>query len=315
MSGSGNARRRWRWWSQRTGAQQVTIIGAVIGAFGAILAAVIISLQGAPTISVFAGSSSSSSSGTPASSPTSGAPPSHAISGPPVIVEDVHTGGGYSDSSVAPAMIVLNSSQLTALQAGQWNASLGPLVATNQLWITLTVAGNSDAPVTINNLTVVKTCTDPLTHGATLFYAPPGAGAMGTSPVYFNLDQPDLIGQYLSGTTGLVNGYFFARSVVTLGYREPWTFTIFAETSTHYCSFYFRMSVATPHGPVTEEISNNGKPFLLTSDGEKTGEPPFSSYSVVYALLPGSPGYVREDPAKFQLKKPYPELFDPGTSK
>ena len=253
--------------------------------------------------------------GSPASSPPSGTPPSHAISRSPVIVEDVHIAGLYSNSFVAPAMIVLNSSQLTALQAGQWNASLGPLVATNQLWITLTVAGNSDAPVTINDLAVVKTCKEPLTHGATLFYAAPGAGAMETSPVYFNLDQPDLIGQYLSGTTGLVNGYFFARNVVTLRYREPWTFSIFAETYTHYCSFYFRMSMATPLGPVTEEISDNGKPFSLTSDGEKTGEPPFSSYSVVYALLPGSPGYVREDPARFHLKKPYAELFDPVTSK
>jgi hypothetical protein len=51
----------------------VTIIGAVIGACGAIIAAVI-SLQGAPTINVFTGSSASASSGGSASSPRQSAP-------------------------------------------------------------------------------------------------------------------------------------------------------------------------------------------------------------------------------------------------
>src|ERR1700744_1259787 len=59
MPVSGNGRQRRSWWSRRTGAQQVAIISAAIGALGAIVAAVVVSLlQGATTINVFTGPSS-----------------------------------------------------------------------------------------------------------------------------------------------------------------------------------------------------------------------------------------------------------------
>jgi len=228
-------------------------------------------------------------------------------SGPPLIIEDVRAGPWEYASFVSPRKLVLSKSQLAALDSSHSNAGFGAVPSgdaiTNQEWITLTVAGDSSAPVTIDNIGIVKHCQAPLTRGATLFYAPQGAGSMNTSPVYFNLDQPIVLGQYLSARTGKTSSNFFAKYVVTLKYHEPWTFAIFAVTDRHYCQFSFRMSVATTQGTVTETVNNHGKPFLLTSDGETMDKVPFSSYAVVYALSAANSQdvfhYFRVNPATY----------------
>ena len=141
---------------------------------------------------------------------------------------------------------------------------------------------------------------------------------MTTSPVYFNLDAPILIGQYMSAQTGRISNNFFAKQVVTLKYHEPWTFAIYAITNHHYCQFSFRLSIATTHGPVIETVDNHGSPFLLTSDGEtmESGSSvPFSSYAAVYALSPAdSQGifhYVRVNPDTYHGSR-NPSAFSLG---
>ena len=61
MAASGDRQRKQNWWQKRTGAQQVAVVVALIGACAGILAA-IINLQGGPTINVYAPSTSASSS-------------------------------------------------------------------------------------------------------------------------------------------------------------------------------------------------------------------------------------------------------------
>jgi hypothetical protein len=221
-------------------------------------------------------------------------------SGPPVIIEDVSEREWDYGSWVYPRPLILTPAQLAAfkpLSAGS--------VLVNQAWITLTIAGNYAAPVTINNISITKHCQAPLTEGATLFYVPPGAGSFETSPVYFDLDSNILLGQYLSKQTGQLSSNFFAKQVVSLRFQEPWTFAIFVNTANHYCHFTFQLSVATTKGPVTETISNHGTPFLLTSDGETMNGPnhvPFSSYAAVYAPTydsQGIPHLVRVNPVTY----------------
>jgi len=234
---------------------------------------------------------------------------------PPAVVEDVSASPWDYASFVSPKRTVLSQPQLATLDQQHSNAGFGPTppgdVLTNEIWIRLTVSGNSSAPVTINNITIERHCQSPLGKGATLFYAPSAGGSMSTSPVYFNLDQPNLLGRSFSGRTGHVGGSFFARRVVTLRYHEPWTFAIFAVIDRYYCQFFFRMSVATTHGLVTETISDHGKPFRLTSDGERTSNgysSPlgvlFSTYSTVYALSPadsqGVYHYIRVNPMTYR---------------
>jgi hypothetical protein len=158
----------------------------------------------------------------------------------------------------------------------------------NQEWILLTVAGNSTAPITINDMTIDKSCRKPA-PGGTLFFSPSaGAGPFTVPHLYFNLDNPVSIGQYApdAGSTIPPGGNFFAKEVITLRYQEPQTLAIFA-TSNRYCSFSFVLSVATPNGSATQRITDNGHPFTITSDGEMGAANPghlsFSSYAIVYA--------------------------------
>jgi hypothetical protein len=225
--------------------------------------------------------------------------------GSPILVEEVRASGWDYPSLVDPRKLALSNAEALTLVSNRrkWPPDI---VMTNQQWITLTVAGNSPEPVTINDIAIVKHCQVPLT-GGTLFFAPPGAGSFSTSPVYFNLDTPITIGQYLSKETGRIYDNFFAKQAVTLRYHEPWTFAIYVETKQHYCTYTFQLSVATTHGPVTETINNRGKPFSLTSDGETLQSAlhvPFSSFAVVYAGQNDQQGnfrFVRVDPETFHL--------------
>jgi hypothetical protein len=225
-----------------------------------------------------------------------------AKSGNPILIEDVRASQWDYASLIDPRRLALSDARALALTSDQrkWPADM---VMANQQWITLTVAGNSPAPVTINNIAIVKHCQAPLT-GGTLFFLPPNAGSFSTSPVYFNLDAPISIGQYLSKQTGMTYYNFFARQVVTLRYQEPWTFAVYVTTGHHYCTYTFQLSVATVHGPVTEAISNGGKPFALTSDGEtmqSAAHVPFASFAIVYASVDqqGNLQYTRVDPATY----------------
>lgn len=157
----------------------------------------------------------------------------------------------------------------------------------NAQWITLTVAGNSRAPVTINDMSIVRYCGKPLTGGTLLYSPTSGAGPFSVSQIYFNLDNINSIGQYFPAP-GAANmsagGNFFAKEVVTLKYHEPQTLGIYVTTSKQYCQFTFKLNIATTNGPVAMNVTNKGHPFSLTSDGE--GEPsgvPFRSYALVYA--------------------------------
>lgn len=173
----------------------------------------------------------------------------------------------------------------------------------NQEWIVLTVAGNSPAPVTINDMIVFKSCEKP-PSGGTLFYSPTtGSGPFAVAPIYFDLGKQISIGQYYPGGASTIpaGGNFFAKEVITLRYQQPQTLAIFV-TSTQYCSFTFELNVATVNGTVVERLSDHGQPFTITSDGEhgyaSLGRLSFASYAIVYASRNGK--FIRVNPATYQ---------------
>jgi hypothetical protein len=124
--------------------------------------------------------------------------------------------------------------------------------------------------------------------GGTLLYSPTaGAGPFSVPQIFFDLDSPDPVGQYLPAPGAVqvaAGGNFFAKEVITLKYQEPQTLGIYVTTHHQDCQYTFRLAIATAKGPVTEDITDKGKPFALTSDGEDgPGPVPFSSYAAVYA--------------------------------
>jgi hypothetical protein len=227
----------------------------------------------------------------------------------PLTIEDVSAGFFNYSSFVSSKKLALNSSQLASLvKAGSrpgGPAATGHYAMVNQEIIYVTVAGNSSAPVTIDDISVVKHCGLPLGRGATLFYSPAGAGSISTSPVYFDLDNPITSGRLLSKQTGKVYGNFFTHHVVTLKYQEPWTFVIYVTASAHYCQYHFNISIATANGPRTETINDHGLPFSLTSDGESmttASHVRFSSYAAIYVTVRDSQGnlhFVRVNPKTY----------------
>jgi hypothetical protein len=203
---------------------------------------------------------------------------------------------------MSPQKVVFTKAQLAnfnktrEVHAPEWPVPAGDIIENEEL-ITLTVAGNAPAPVTIDDMEIVRQCQAPIS-GGTLFYSPvAGGGAYQTTSIYFNLDQPLPVGQYVPGELGgTLGGNYFARQVTVLRLDEPQTFSIFVTTTRQYCRFTFRLSVATINGVVDQTITNNGQPFAITADGEQrsSADPvlvnvanpqdiKFSSYSVVYA--------------------------------
>ena len=225
-----------------------------------------------------------------------------APTGPPIAIEQVSPIQPWQDYSfVMPGKLVLTSAQLAAMNRqlasspsaySAWFLSHGGVIA-NKGIIGITVRGNASGPVTITDMQIVKHCSRPLT-GGTLFYSPTsGAGPFSTAQIGFDLGQQVSIGQYIPAPSAGANspgpgGNFFAKQVITLKPDEPQTLSAYVTAEDEYCSFTFQLHIATPKGPVTETISNNGKPFQITSDGEYSSAEPnqairFSSYNVAYA--------------------------------
>lgn len=241
---------------------------------------------GQKLFSTVTGSVTSSATAQPGSSN----PSSRSSPAGPLVVESVAIGFFEDYSFVSPEKSPLSRTQLEALNTQRNSSSWAPappIAIANQELITLTVAGNSSSPVTINNMAIVKTCGPALTSG-TLFYSPTeGAGPFGVEHIVFDLDKPVSIGQYgtYPGDPVPDGGNFFAKKVITLNYHEPQTLGVYVTTNQHNCTFTFNLNVATVNGQVTQTVTDNGRAFALTADGEDgpgVGAP-FSSYALVYA--------------------------------
>lgn len=230
-------------------------------------------------------------SSTAAARPHSNSPSLSSRNTAPLTIEDVKTQFWQDYSFFTEANVPLSQQAVSAMDTqGEPTSPPSGMTIANQEWIALTVAGNSTLPVTINDITVLKSCRKP-PPGGTLFFSPTsGAGPFSVAPIYFDLDKPVSVGQYLPnpGSTIPPGGNFFTKEVITLHYQEAQTFAIFI-TSNRYCTFSFQLNVATTNGPTVQSITDNGRPFTITSDGESSfanqnpNHIPFSSYAIVYA--------------------------------
>lgn len=224
------------------------------------------------------------------------------LHGPPVRLEAVSPLEFYDYKSyVLPEKLVLTAGQLAAMNtdvgisaAGyvNWFRRQGGVPAVDGV-IAVTIVSNSNVPVTIKEIDVVKRCQAPL-HG-TLFNYVLGAGAFTVPEITFNLSQLVAIGQYgpPAGPIGkypAAGGNFFAKKVVTVGPHErPQTLNLFVQ-SRGYCQFTFLMKVATPKGVVTENISNGGRPFRIT------GETNSAVFGAVYTISNNGTRFIRVKP-------------------
>jgi hypothetical protein len=241
--------------------------------------------------------------------------------GSPVKVDLVALQQGPGQSRVIPRTLALSASQLASLNSlnettpafQQWFAARGA-VAVDGLLIELVVQGNRDAPVRIINMQPLVSCHAPLT--GTLFYSPP-AGADTNTQLILNLDHPLQPPRYIANVNGQVGGgaNYFEHFTVSLKRNEQFTFLINAYTARQYCEFSLKMTVLDGSRTLTETVSDNGKPFQVTSIYNENDVNPgaFARYRELYvggvatAGLKGSgqnqfgsPLWLHADPLTYQ---------------
>ena len=269
----------------------VTVIGGLItGGVFAFVNPLGEKVVNGPAVSSVPAAASSSGPSTPAAEvpgayppPPAGATVPGTARNSPAKVEAVTSLDTAPDESWAlPDKVQLTSAQLA--QAGASDATVARYLSSIHAvplgggLTKVTVVGNEKATVTITGIQVVKDCQAPLS--GTLFLSP-SQGVNLTVSVGFNLDSPIDYAQN-SSLSGISGNYFEGRDV-TLSPGEMETFDIHVETAKHYCTFTFQMTVATANGPVTEDISYNGKPFELTAGTAVTNpQTPYSGYSALY---------------------------------
>src|SRR5690242_17307670 len=165
-----------------TAVAAVTVLGACSGQTASSP-----SVASSPNSSVPATASSVPATAT---QPRSGAPSLSSRNIAPLIIEDVQPQFHQDHSFFTESSVPLSQQALTEMQtANSPNSPPSGMTIANQELISLTVAGNSADPVTINNMIIYKTCRKP-PPGGTIFYSPTtGAGPFMTAPIYFNLDE------------------------------------------------------------------------------------------------------------------------------
>ena len=231
---------------------------------------------------------------------------------------------GPDDSFALADKLDLTASQLADLNNGGANylASFqraNHAVLENNAYTTVTVMGNGARAVTITGMNVVKNCRAPL--DGTFFYSP-SAGENQTIALGFNLDSQITYAQDTQAGASY-GGSFFEEHNVTLSPGEPQTFTIFASTTKHDCTFTIQMHIASSLGNATETIDDNGHPFELTAGLEYVPNPDqasinFSAYQAMYVggvasdtpATGGSNAWVQVNPKTYDGASD-PTLFPP----
>jgi hypothetical protein len=185
--------------------------------------------------------------------------------GPPVKVDSVtvlrtaQQAGIYTFQRTVklsrPDLQALNRLQGDTAAYDAWFRRRGG-VDPSQSHVQLVVEGNANQPARIINITVIKSCQAPLT--GTLFDNPPAAGQPAL-PISFDLDSPQSIAQSRDGHD------YFPMSTIVLKPGEEQVIEITATAVRHYCRYSLELTVLVGNHTTTENVTNDGEPFLVSA--------------------------------------------------
>jgi len=164
----------------------------------------------------------------------------------------------------------------------------------------ITLRGNAAERVHIVDMKVLKNCTRPLSGAYFQGYT---QGSGPTAKLAFDLDSPDPIPQQVAAGFVPLGVNFFDQEYVTLNPGETMTLAIAAFTDHYACRFRLQMIVATSLGTFSENLDNNGRPFVVTAKAAPVhGGRPYSGYQSAYAYTApaGVPvGWEKINPATY----------------
>ncbi|GHF50052.1 hypothetical protein FHX82_003841 [Amycolatopsis bartoniae] len=245
------------------------------------------------------GSDASPPPGTPVRSAANASPVPADPAAPPVLVENVTA---LRDNASDGSFALPEPLAMTPAELARFNQEVSPSTRDWEGWYgdrggaalgsgltTITVRGNKDEQVRIVDLKVVKQCGPPFDG---TFFQGYSQGTGDNVTIGFDLDQNDPSAQEMAftGARGLfpTGDHFFDRHTVTLAPGEVETITVGAFTTQHSCTFRLQLMVATAEGSFTEDVTNAGKPFVVTAMAPPvTAGKPLSGYRQAYRLDEG----------------------------
>jgi hypothetical protein len=235
--------------------------------------------------------------------------------GPPVIATVGNVDADDGGTLVLPDPVRLDASQLVNLSnsAGDnyanWFAERNAAFA-GPAGIQLIVQGNRSGLVQIINLTARESCFKPL-RGA-LFYAP-AQGADMSAHLHLDLNDPQAPIGYTEANSHVIHPDYFGDYTISLRQGEVFTFQITASVTDEYCQFTLALTGIVNGKTFTESVSNDGRPFRVTSlfldPPVARNVPNFTSYQDLYLFgaaadykhePSGTSLWVRGDPKSYR---------------
>lgn len=141
----------------------------------------------------------------------------------------------------------------------------------------IVLVGNSQHTTTILNAEASKSCKSPLSG---TLVRNPSAGQGDNTGLLFNLDATVSIAAEQKDTSTVPD--YFGRHTYSLARGERATFMVKTKTSRYYCTYVIKLTVLDGTKKVTEQITDNGKPFEVTATIAKDHLPQFNKYRAVY---------------------------------
>lgn len=126
--------------------------------------------------------------------------------------------------------------------------------------VQIVLRGNSTQPAVIAGMRIVKRCKAPL--AGTLLYSP-GAAEDTDIEMGFNLNSRFPVAQNFK--VDRLYGNFFAAHTISLRHGATDILLVHAMTGRQSCQFTYQLLVDTGKKQVTESITDNGKPFVVTA--------------------------------------------------
>jgi hypothetical protein len=164
----------------------------------------------------------------------------------------------------------------------------------------LVLQNDSDRPVSILDMRVIKTCGPPLS--GTLFYAAGQAGDYDVG-IGFNLDSTDTDAEFAQGwDTATWQPDYFESKIISFAPGEQRVLNIKAVTNEHSCIFSYQATVLDGKTKFYQTINDDGAPFRLNAITETRSSAPFSSYAAMYIGGPFTMGHYHGDYIKVDPK-------------
>jgi hypothetical protein len=167
----------------------------------------------------------------------------------------------------------------------------------------LVLQNDSDRPVSILDLRVIKNCGSPLS--GTLFYSP-AQGSDNDIRIGFNLDSADTGAESAEGwNTAIWKPDYFESKYISFRPGQQRVLNIRAVTAKHACTFSYQATVLEGKTKFYQSIDDNGRPFRVNAIIDSPSNAPCARYASLYVggpltMLHHHGDFVKEDPGTYK---------------